>query len=113
MAQFRESALVCFSTGSSSSSMFPIFSLLSISPLSIAAPSLILVLWKLPMDGWLKVNVDGSSANERSGFWGIFGSSESLVLGAFASNTNFESAVAAESLAFIEAVRIAWIRDWK
>lgn len=40
-------------------------------------------------------------------------SSKGGVLGAFASNTNFISLVAAEILAFIEVVHIAWVIEWK
>lgn len=61
------------------------------------------------MAKWLKVNIDRSCANERARFARIFCSLEGGPLGAYASNTKFVSSVAAEILAFIEVVLIAWV----
>ncbi|CAB4302327.1 unnamed protein product [Prunus armeniaca] len=63
--------------------------------------------------GWVKVNIDGSCKASGTCFGGVFRNSEGKVLSVFASNQDKSSSTAAEVLAFLEAIRVAWVRDWK
>jgi ribonuclease HI len=62
---------------------------------------------------WVKVNTDGSfKSGDRAGIGGVFRDHSGVAIGAFASRSYFASSIAAEILAVIEAIRIAWVRDW-
>ncbi|CAL9010028.1 unnamed protein product [Prunus brigantina] len=112
LSRFKESGIACFVSGHSPSSPL-IFQLLGFLPLNPSAPKFIRVLWSPPPTGWVKVNIDGSCKASGTGFGGVFRNSEGKVLGAFASNQDQPSSTAAEVLAFLEAIRVAWVRDWK
>lgn len=59
------------------------------------------------------MNTDGSFRNpNNAGFGGIFRDAENRFLGAFAFNVVVPSAIDAEVLAVIEAIRVAWVKRW-
>ncbi|KAK9949954.1 hypothetical protein M0R45_005462 [Rubus argutus] len=79
------------------------------------APSVVEVNWNPPSIGWVKINTDGAwKHNEGVGGYGaIFRDYKGHFLGAFASNLDVPSSVAAEVMAVIKAIELAWVRDWK
>ncbi|KAM1096101.1 hypothetical protein ACFX2J_013609 [Malus domestica] len=108
----KESVSLVFSSVPFASSA-PIFQTLGVSPLLSTAMHFIPVVWKPPMVGWIKVNVDGSfKFTGRTGYGGVFLDSHGIALGAFALSTNFCSSIAAEVLAVITAIRVAYVREW-
>ncbi|XP_062014236.1 uncharacterized protein LOC133730712 [Rosa rugosa] len=110
---FADSASLYFAPCSSSLGSLPAFQLLSLSPLRLKAPKFIPVRWAPPPVGWLKVNTDGSFRSpEVAGFGGLFRDSDGLFKGAFAYRVIVNSAIDAEILAVIEALRVAWARSW-
>ncbi|KAL6179927.1 hypothetical protein ACLB2K_046598 [Fragaria x ananassa] len=78
------------------------------------APCIVEVNWH-PLFGWVKVNTDGAwrSSSGQAGYGGLFRDFRGGVLGAFCSNFNMASSVAAEVMAVIKAIELAWVRDWK
>ena len=61
----------------------------------------------------MKVNTDGAfKGSGTAGCGGVFRNSRGLFLGAFASPVAFASSIAAEILAVIEAIQLAWVREW-
>ncbi|KAM5554460.1 hypothetical protein ABKV19_022706, partial [Rosa sericea] len=108
-----DSASLYFAPCSSSLGSLPAFQLLGLSPLRLKAPKFIPVRWAPPPVGWLKVNTDGSFRSpEVAGFGGLFRDSDGLFKGAFAHRVIVNSAIDAEILAVIEALRVAWARSW-
>lgn len=78
-----------------------------------SAPKFIPVFWHPPPFGWVKVNTHGSfKSGDRVGIGGVFRDHSGVPIEAFASHSYFASSIAAEILAVIEAIRIAWVRDW-
>ncbi|KAL6187555.1 hypothetical protein ACLB2K_038953 [Fragaria x ananassa] len=79
------------------------------------APCIVEVNWHPPLFGWVKVNTDGAwrSSSGQAGYGGLFRDFRGGVLGAFCSNFNMVSSVAAEVMAVIKAIELAWMRDWK
>ena len=79
------------------------------------APRIIEVNWHPPPLGWIKINSDGAWRHEsgRGGYGAVFRDYKSHVIGAFASNLDIPSSVAAEVMAVIKAIELAWVRDWK
>ncbi|KAL6190669.1 hypothetical protein ACLB2K_037063 [Fragaria x ananassa] len=79
------------------------------------APCIVEVNWHPPLFGWVKVNTDGAwrSSSGQAGYGGLFRDFRGGVLGAFCSNFNMASSVAAEVMAVIKAIELAWVRDWK
>ncbi|KAL6141135.1 hypothetical protein ACLB2K_059426 [Fragaria x ananassa] len=79
------------------------------------APCIVEVNWHPPLFGWVKVNTDGAwcSSSGQAGYGGIFQDFRGGVLGAFCFNFNMASSVAAEVMAVIKAIELAWVRDWK
>ncbi|XP_062028531.1 uncharacterized protein LOC133744441 [Rosa rugosa] len=65
--------------------------------------------------GWIKINTDGAwqSVSRRAGFGGVFRDFHGSFLGAFASNLDIPSSVDAEVMAVIQAIELAWVREWK
>ncbi|PRQ26934.1 putative ribonuclease H-like domain-containing protein [Rosa chinensis] len=63
------------------------------------APRIVEVNWFPPLIGWVKINTDGDwrSASGQAGFGGVFR----------------DYHVAAEVMAVIKAIDLAWVRDWK
>ena len=55
------------------------------------------------------MNTDGSFKINIAGHGGVFRDSNGVFLGAFASSSSFVSSVAAEILAVIEAIEVAWV----
>ncbi|KAK9942940.1 hypothetical protein M0R45_008581 [Rubus argutus] len=109
---FKDSASIVFMPFSSRSSP-PSFALLGLSPLRSSAPKFIPVSWTAPLTSWIKVNTDGSFRSPNiGGFGGIFRDTESNFLGAFASKVDVPSAIDAEVLAVIEAIRVALVKRW-
>lgn len=47
-----------------------------------------------------------------AGYGGVFRNSNGVWVGAFRANAHVASAVEAEVLAGLEAIRVAWVRDW-
>ncbi|KAL6201703.1 hypothetical protein ACLB2K_025415 [Fragaria x ananassa] len=66
--------------------------------------------WHPPIFSWVKVNTDGAwrSSSDQAGYGGIFRDFKGGVLGAFCSNFNMASSVAAEVMAVIKAIELAW-----
>lgn len=109
----RDSATLVFPSTSSSISSLPIFNLLGLSPLRLAAPRFIPVLWQPPPPLWVKVNIDGSfHGRNNAGFWGVFRDSSATFLGAFSCLVEASSAIETELLAVIEAINVAWAKGW-
>ncbi|KAL6205985.1 hypothetical protein ACLB2K_023236 [Fragaria x ananassa] len=79
------------------------------------APRIIEVNWHPPILGWVKNNTDGAwqRASGRAGYGGIFRDFCGSFLGAFASNLDIPSSVEAEVMAVIQAIELAWVREWK
>ncbi|KAL6126962.1 hypothetical protein ACLB2K_075007 [Fragaria x ananassa] len=79
------------------------------------APRVIEVVWHPPVIGWVKINSDGAwkHAEGVGGFGAVFRDFKGHVLGAFSSNIDIPSSVAAEVMAVIVAIELAWVRDWK
>ncbi|PRQ50126.1 putative ribonuclease H-like domain, reverse transcriptase zinc-binding domain-containing protein [Rosa chinensis] len=79
------------------------------------APRTIEVNWHPPFLGWIKINSDGAWKHDsaRVGYGVVFRDYRGYVLGAFASNFDIPSSVAAEVMAVIKVIELAWVRDWK
>ncbi|XP_004297973.1 PREDICTED: putative ribonuclease H protein At1g65750-like [Fragaria vesca subsp. vesca] len=79
------------------------------------APRVIEVVWHPPVIRWVKINSDGAwkHAEGVGGFGAVFRDFKGHVLGAFSSNIDIPSSVAAEVMAIIVAIELAWVRDWK
>ena len=79
------------------------------------APRVVEVNWHPPLIGWIKINSDGAWKHGEGigGFGAIFRDYKGQFLGAFASNLDIPSSIAAEVMAVITAIEIAWVRDWK
>ena len=93
---------------STSSSSIPMFMFLGISQLRPTAPIYQRVVWKPPDYPWIKFNTDGSFRGpDRAGYGGIARDHDGLFLHAFAGRAQVLSALDAEVLAFLEAIRIA------
>ena len=112
MGHFKECSSILFAKSAKSQSI-PIWSALQVSPLSSGARSFVPIFWRAPPRGWIKVNTDGScKSNEVAGCGGIFRDSNAQFLGAFARSSYLISSTAAEILAVIEAIELAWVQDW-
>jgi hypothetical protein len=79
------------------------------------APKIIEVNWHPPLYGCIKVNTDGSwkSGSDKASYGGVFRDYRGKVLGAFCASLDIPSSVAAEVMAVIQAIELAWVRDWK
>ncbi|XP_004309472.1 PREDICTED: putative ribonuclease H protein At1g65750-like [Fragaria vesca subsp. vesca] len=79
------------------------------------APRITEVNWHPPLFGWIKVNTDGAwqKTTGKSGYGGIFRDFHGSFLGAFASNLEILNSVDAEVMAVIQAIELAWVRDWE
>ncbi|KAL6146202.1 hypothetical protein ACLB2K_056885 [Fragaria x ananassa] len=62
-----------------------------------------------------QINSDGAWRHEEGigGFGAVFRDYKGHFVGAFASNIDIPSSVAAEVMAVITAIELAWVRDWK
>ncbi|XP_024156133.1 uncharacterized protein LOC112164125 [Rosa chinensis] len=78
-------------------------------------PRVVEVNWLPPSLGWVKINSNGSWKHEEGvgGCGAIFQDYKGQFLGAFASNLEIPSSIAAEIMAVIKAIELAWVRDWK
>ena len=78
-------------------------------------PRMVEVIWHPPSIGWIKINSDGAWKHEEGigGFGAVFRDYKGHFVGAFASNIDIPSSVAAEVMAVITAIELAWVRDWK
>lgn len=98
---------------SSANNSLQAFNIPGISQLQLRAPKFIPVYWQAPPSNWYKVNTDGSfSSPDHAGFGGVFRDTQGKFLGGFSFNVNVPSAIDAEILAVIEAIRVAWVRRW-
>ncbi|KAK9931811.1 hypothetical protein M0R45_019074 [Rubus argutus] len=79
------------------------------------APRVIEVNWQPPLFGWVKINSDGTWKHDAGvgGYGAVFRDHRGYFLGAFASSLDIPSSVAAEVMAVIKAIELAWVRDWK
>lgn len=69
----KDSATLAFSPSTSSMYSLPIFGLLGLSPLRLAAPNFIPICWDPPPLNWVKVNTDGSFRGPNAAvFGGVF-----------------------------------------
>ncbi|XP_062027735.1 uncharacterized protein LOC133743716 [Rosa rugosa] len=114
LLSLKESASIHFMPCSNPLRMQGLFAVLGLSSLTVKAPKYIPVQWIPPPPmHWLKVNTDGSFRdNSTAGFGGIFRDYEGQFRGAFAKKVETLSAIDAEVLAVIEALRIAWVKSW-
>ncbi|XP_004301904.1 PREDICTED: uncharacterized protein LOC101292910 [Fragaria vesca subsp. vesca] len=71
------------------------------------------VVWHPPVIGWVKINSDGvwKHAEGVGGFSAVFRDFKGHVIGAFSSNIDIPSSVAAEVMTVIVAIELAWVRD--
>ncbi|KAL6139294.1 hypothetical protein ACLB2K_064571 [Fragaria x ananassa] len=79
------------------------------------APRVIEVVWHPLVIGWVNINSDGAwkHAEGVGGFDAVFRDFKGHVLGAFSSNIDIPSSVAAEVMTVIVAIELVWVRDWK
>ncbi|KAL6133340.1 hypothetical protein ACLB2K_065577 [Fragaria x ananassa] len=79
------------------------------------APRVIEVVRHPSVIRWVKINSDGAWKHVEGvgGFGAIFHDFKCHVLGAFSSNIDILSSVAADVMAIIVAIELAWVRDWK
>ncbi|KAL6225911.1 hypothetical protein ACLB2K_004760 [Fragaria x ananassa] len=79
------------------------------------APRVIEVNWHSPLYGCIKMNTDGAwkSSSNKAGYGGVFRDYSGKVMGAFCSNLDIPSSVAAEVMAVIKTIELAWVREWK
>ncbi|PRQ57777.1 putative ribonuclease H-like domain-containing protein [Rosa chinensis] len=79
------------------------------------APRIIEVNCLTPPFGWIKVNTDGAWKldSNQACYGGVYRDYKGLVIGAFSSTLDIPSSVAAEVMAVIKAIELAWVRDWK
>lgn len=79
------------------------------------APRILEVNWHPPVIGWFKVNTDGAwkRGEDHLSYGGVFRNFQGEVVGAFSSSLDIPSSIAAEVMAVIKAIELAWIRDWK
>ncbi|XP_055960966.1 uncharacterized protein LOC130015235 [Mercurialis annua] len=91
-----------------------ILKILGINGIVSKAPKIIPVYWQPPPCNWIKVNTDGSAlgAPGPAGAGGIFRNSDGHPVGAFAVNVGNDFANVAELFAAINAVEIAWNKNW-
>ena len=78
-------------------------------------PRIIEVNWIPPIIGWVKINTDGACqhVSGRAGYGGVFRDFHGSFMGAFASNLDIPSSIDAEIMAVIQAIELAWVREWK
>ena len=78
-------------------------------------PRIIEVNWIPPIIGWVKINTDGAChhVSGRAGYGGVFRDYHGSFMGAFASNLDIPSSIDAEIMAVIQAIELAWVREWK
>lgn len=110
----KESADLAFSSASPRVNSSSLFGLLGLSPLRhVGTPSVTTVVWHPPPFGWVKVNTHGSFRDpSQVGFGGVFRCNTFSFLGAFSYKVVATSALDAELLAVMEAVRVAWLKGW-
>ncbi|KAL6190087.1 hypothetical protein ACLB2K_036487 [Fragaria x ananassa] len=79
------------------------------------APRVIEVNWHPPLYGCIKLNTDGAwkSSSNKAGYDGVFRDYSGKVMGAFCSNLDIPSSIAAEVMAVFKAIELAWVREWK
>lgn len=79
------------------------------------APRIIEVNWHPSSYGCIKVNIYGAWKNgsDKVSYGGVFRNYRGKVLGAFYANLDIPSSVADEVMAVIQAIELAWVRDWK
>ena len=76
------------------------------------APKIIEVIWKPPINQWVKCNIDGSSTSNSSACGGIFRNHDSNLLLCFAENTGACNAFHAELLGAMRAIELAKQYNW-
>lgn len=66
--------------------------------------------WKFPEQGWFKINVDGASANNpgKAGGGGVIRNDTGCWVKGFCINLGMASNVAAELLAILQGLKLAW-----
>ncbi|KAL6209952.1 hypothetical protein ACLB2K_020891 [Fragaria x ananassa] len=79
------------------------------------APRVIEVNWHPPLYGCIKLNTDGAwkSSSNKADYGGVFCDYSGKVMGAFSSNLDIPSSVAAEVMVVIKAIELASEREWK
>lgn len=79
------------------------------------APKVIEVNWHPPIIDCVKINTDGAwkSSSQKAGCGGVFRDHRGNFMGAYSSNLDIPSSIAAEVMAVIKAIQLAWLRDWK
>ncbi|PRQ18450.1 putative ribonuclease H-like domain, reverse transcriptase zinc-binding domain-containing protein [Rosa chinensis] len=109
----KESAGLIFASSNSQSGV-PMFGFLHLSPLRPCAPKFTRVTWVPPPSPWIKINIDGSFRNrDHAGFGAIARNNDGAFVLAFASRVRVPSALDAEVLACIEAIRVAKLQEWQ
>ncbi|KAL6191890.1 hypothetical protein ACLB2K_038279 [Fragaria x ananassa] len=79
------------------------------------ASRVIEVNWHPPLHGCIKLNIDEAwkSSSNKAGYGGVFRDYSGKVMGAFCSNLDIPSSVAAEVMTVIKAIELARVREWK
>ncbi|KAL6199438.1 hypothetical protein ACLB2K_029222 [Fragaria x ananassa] len=79
------------------------------------APRVIEVNWHPPLYECIKLNTDGAwkNSSNKAGYDGICRDYSGKVMGAFCSNLDIPSFVAAKVMAVIKATELTWVREWK
>ena len=74
-----------------------------------------LIKWIAPLDGWIKLNVDGASRpnSGKAGGGGVLRNQTSHWISGFIANFGICSSVKAELLALLQGLRMAWSRGVK
>lgn len=77
------------------------------------APNVVEVFWHPPTIGWVKINANGAwkHAEGVGGYGAVFRDFRGHFLGAFAANIDIPSSIAAEVMAVIMTIELAWVSD--
>jgi ribonuclease HI len=77
-------------------------------------PKVIEVLWSLPLHGWLKCNIDGTSLGNPgpAACGGVFRNHRGEFLGGFEKNLGIANSLVAEIMGAILAIECAYDRNW-
>ncbi|KAL6123628.1 hypothetical protein ACLB2K_076147 [Fragaria x ananassa] len=76
-------------------------------------PRMAEVIWHPSFSGWIKINSDGVWKHEEGigGFGAVFRDYKGQFVGALTSNIDIPSSIAAEVMAVITAIELAWVCD--
>ena len=91
-----------------------ILKIFNVSGVHRKSPQIIEVMWTPPHFNWIKCNTDGMALGcpGYAAIGGIFRTYRGFSKGCFCLNIGIHTAFVAELLAFIQAIELAWERNW-